>query len=482
MNALNRDLTALVRHVEREGLALANADPRRLGYHLMPPVGWMNDPNGLCWYQGNYHVFFQYSPFNANRGVIFWGHWSSPDLLHWQQLPVFLCPDQPWNVHGVFSGSALVEDDALYLYYTGSVKHMGDYDYINSGRDSNTALAITRDGVHADSNRLLLTNKDYPADASCHVRDPKVWKQDGKYYMVLGERTTDGVGKVLVYESDDKLCWTHINTLQTPQPFGYMWECPDLFEIDGQTILAVSPQGVAQNKNHFQNIYSCGYFPLHGDFRSAYTLGAYQEADLGFDYYAPQSFLAPDGRRIVLGWMGMPDASYKNPTADENGWQHAMTVPRELHWNGRAVTAQPIRELEQLRRNRREFSFDGTAHTEYSARADMEIVNLGTFLRLTLGDDLQIMYADGLLRLHLCTHSGYGRTMRVAEVGALQELRILLDSSSCEIFLNGGEQVMTTRFYPGINRQCTFEGKGLVELYDMGSMEFAYAEEKEEAH
>ena len=275
MNALNRDLNRLVRHFEQEDRAKVAADPRRLRFHLMPPVGWMNDPNGLCWYNGNYHVFYQYSPFNANRGVIFWGHWTSPDLLHWTQQPVPLCPDQPWNLHGVYSGSALVEEDALYLYYTGSVKFAGEYDFINNGRGSSTALAITRDGIHVDSNQVLLENKDYPADLSCHVRDPKVWKQDGRYYMVLGARTKDSVGEVLVYESEDKLHWKHINTLKTPEPFGYMWECPDLFCVDGQYILSMSPQGVSRQGNHFQNVYSCGYFPLNGDFRGAYTLGDY---------------------------------------------------------------------------------------------------------------------------------------------------------------------------------------------------------------
>ena len=99
MNVLNRDLNRLVRHFEQEDQAKIAADPRRLHFHLMPPVGWMNDPNGLCWYQGNYHVFYQYSPFDANRGVIFWGHWISPDLLHWMQQPVFLCPDQIGRAH-----------------------------------------------------------------------------------------------------------------------------------------------------------------------------------------------------------------------------------------------------------------------------------------------------------------------------------------------------------------------------------------------
>ncbi|MGN1014721.1 MAG: glycosyl hydrolase family 32, partial [Butyricicoccus sp.] len=203
MNALQRDLKRLVPLAEEWGAAQRDNDPTRQRYHLMPPVGWMNDPNGLCWYKGNYHVFFQYGPFDPTGGVKFWGHWTSSDLLHWTQQPVFLCPDQTWNIHGVYSGSALVEEDGLYLYYTGNVKHPstypGEYDYIYTGRGHNLALATTQDGIHADSNRLLMENKDYPDDVSCHVRDPKVWKQDGRYYMVLGARTKQDRGELLIY-------------------------------------------------------------------------------------------------------------------------------------------------------------------------------------------------------------------------------------------------------------------------------------------
>ncbi|MDO4174416.1 MAG: glycoside hydrolase family 32 protein [Eubacteriales bacterium] len=475
MNALYRDLNRLVRRIEAEDRAKVDADPRRLRFHLMPPVGWMNDPNGLCWYKGNYHVFYQYGPFDPDGGVKFWGHWTSPDMLHWTQQPVPLCPDQQWNLHGVYSGSALVEDDALYLYYTGSVKFAGDYDFINNGRASSTALAVTTDGIHVDSNQVLLENKDYPADLSCHVRDPKVWKQDGRYYMVLGARTKDSVGEVLVYESQDKLNWTHINTIKTPEPFGYMWECPDLFCVDGQYILSVSPQGVSRQGNRYQNIYTCGYFPLYGDFRGEYTLGDYIESDVGFDYYAPQSFEAPDGRRIVIGWMGMPDADYTNPTAAENGWQHGMSVPREIHWNGTRITALPVQELDALHTNHRSFSVEGTAvKLELDNGADIQITNEGKELRVAFGEDAAVVWTDGLLTLSLGERCGYGRTTRVAEVEKLVDMRILMDTSSLEIFINGGEQVMTTRFYPKQADSLTLEGVCKAEVYDMDAIQLDY--------
>ncbi len=477
MNALQKDLTLLVSRIEAGDRARVDADTRRLRFHLMPPTGWLNDPNGLCWYKGNYHVFYQYGPFDPNGGVKFWGHWTSPDLLHWTQQPAALCPDQTWDIHGVYSGSALVEEDALYLYYTGNVKHPGEnYDYVNSGRGHNVALAISSDGIHMDDNRLPLENKDYPDGLSCHVRDPKVWKQDGRYYMVLGARTVDSRGEVLVYESEDRLHWTHCNTITTPETFGYMWECPDLFCVDGQMILSLSPQGIKREGNRYQNVYSCGYFPLYGDFRGEYTLGEYAESDVGFDYYAPQTFEAPDGRRIVIGWMGMPDADYTNPTAQENGWQHCMSVPRELHWDGERLRAVPVRELDDLHTNGRTLTFDGTAQCPLAQGADIRIANRGASLHVMIGDAAAIEYGSGLLTLTLSETSGSGRTQRVAEVKTLTDLRILADTSSLEMFLNNGEQVMTTRYYPQRADTVRFGGQGDAEIFDMNAMEMTYLE------
>ena len=175
MNALQRDLKRLVPLAEKLGADTVAADCHRQHYHIQPPVGWLNDPNGLCCYDGAYHVFYQYSPFDASGGVKHWGHVRSTDLIHWEPLPVMLYPDQPFDCHGAYSGSALVENGALYLYYTGNVKHPGPYDYITAGRGHNLCLAVSRDGVTLDSKQCLMYNRDYPAGLSCQVRDPKVF-------------------------------------------------------------------------------------------------------------------------------------------------------------------------------------------------------------------------------------------------------------------------------------------------------------------
>ena len=172
--------------------------------HLEPTKGWLNDPNGLCFFKGEYHVYFQYSPDSAEgKGKKCWGHWSSPDLLKWKFTGTVLFPDLPEDRDGVYSGCGFVKEDTLYLFYTGNVKEAGDHDYITSGRGANVILVTTEDGHRMSPKKVLLRNQDYPDYCSCHVRDPKVWEEDGAYHMVLGARTLDSKGCVLYYVSED---------------------------------------------------------------------------------------------------------------------------------------------------------------------------------------------------------------------------------------------------------------------------------------
>ncbi len=446
MNALQRDLKKLVPLVESLGKANVEADPHRQQFHLQPPVGWLNDPNGLCVYGGQYHAFFQYGPFDVTGGVKHWGHAVSKDLLHWEPLPVMLYPDEPFDCHGVYSGSALIEGTEMYLYYTGNVKHPGDYDYIKQGRGHNVCLAVSHDGKTVASKQCLLYNKDYPAGLTCHVRDPKVFAYEGKYYMVLGARTLEDKGEVLVLESTDKLHWNHINTLTTPETFGYMWECPDLFCLDGQWYLAVSPQGI-----QCQNIYGCGYFAVYGDWRAHCTLGEFHEADFGFDYYAPQSFVDENGRRIQIGWMGMPDADYGNAPTVAHGWQHCFTVPRLLTKGpGGTLLQTPVPELD-ARRSAAALTLRNGEEASLSPCFDLTAAPAGDFA-LTVARGVELVYTeqDSTCVLQFTDPAqASGRTQRRTKLSApCRSVRVVGDRSSLEIFLNDGAAVFSTRYYP----------------------------------
>ena len=146
MNALNRDFKILTRLYEENNKEKVNSDYHRLNFHLMPPVGWLNDPNGLCEFNNEYHVFYQYSPFNAKGGIKFWGHYKSKDFINWESFDSKVYSDQPYDCHGAYSGSTLVHDGKMNIFYTGNVKNIGDYDYINSGREHNTVLIVSEDG------------------------------------------------------------------------------------------------------------------------------------------------------------------------------------------------------------------------------------------------------------------------------------------------------------------------------------------------
>lgn len=432
--------------------------------HIAPPVGWLNDPNGLCQYQGLYHAFYQYSPFDAAGGLKFWAHCTSKDLLHWNFEGVALAPDESFDCHGVYSGSALAEEGQLTLYYTGNVKQTGEHDYVRTGRESNTVCVTSRDGIHFGEKKLLMRNENYPADLTCHVRDPKVWKEDGRYYMVQGARTAEDKGVVLLFESADGLNWRSLSRMETEKAFGYMWECPDLYNIDGRTVLSISPQGVEADGLNYNNVYQSVTTFLEGDFRSARMNGVFRELDAGFDFYAPQSFETEDGRRIQIAWMGMPDADeyYTNRSLEE-GWQHTLTLPRELSVKDGILCQNPVRELDMWWNISMPFvnTYSGLIENCF----ELELSEVGERISLTLAGGLTLTWeeGEGIFRVEFTDDNlGAGRTRRGRKVEKLRDLRVIVDVSCVEVFINGGRDVFSTRFYP--------EGEGCsIELQAPGS-------------
>ena len=196
-----------------------------------------------------------------------------------------------------------------------------------------------------------MTTNDYPDDMSNHVRDPKIFKKNDKYYMVLGARDKEGIGMILLYESADLKNWTCKNSITTPQKFGYMWECPDYFKVEGRSVFAFSPQGIEAEEYRFANIYQSGYLadvrlPDTSQIRDIYK--KFREWDLGFDFNAPQTLEAPDGRRNLFGWAGVSASPYDNEPSIREGWQHSKTVPRQLSWKGGILCQKPVRELDAL--------------------------------------------------------------------------------------------------------------------------------------
>lgn len=449
----------------------------------------MNDPNGSCYYNGKYHIFFQYSPNSPlGSGGRFWGHYVSDDLAHFTFVDAPIVTDTEWDSDGAYSGTAYTADGVMEIYYTGNVKHPGNFDYINEGRGHNVIRVDFEDGIHPGEKQLLLTNDDYPADLSCHVRDPKVWKKDDAYYMLLGMRSRASKGGLLLMKSADRVRWFPVREIYPKDDFGFMLECPDYFTADGVQAVAFCPQGMVHHRNRFQNTYESGYCILDSDGNTLQdcndkknsflglektdscildgliSIDNFHEWDMGFDFYAPQTFTAPDGRQILIGWAGVPDAEYGNDPAIAEGWQHSLTLPREIRYREGKFYTRPVKELESRRGKKiTDFSKEENSATEaisgngfecdletgaWDVEMSMNAADDG--LLFMLNNDVQLLVKDGIVSLIFSGNKGCGRTERHAELmdGRVSNVRAIFDRSLLEIYINDGEVVFTTRYYP----------------------------------
>lgn len=459
---------------EHKSMERWSQDETRLAFHLMPPIGWLNDPNGLCQMDGVYHVFFQYSPFDARGGVKGWGHYTSEDLINWEYQGIPLWPDREEDRDGVYSGCGFTQEGVMHLYYTGNVKKPGEFDYILDGREANVLHVTSRDGLHVSEKEVVLGWQDYPKGYTRHVRDPKVWKESGSYYMVLGARRTDGKGAALLYRSADGKAWSLCREWTTEQPFGYMWECPDCFVSGGLRVLSISPQGIEREEYRMQNRYQQGYLVME-DWEQEVLSPVFREWDMGFDFYAPQTFEDEKGRRILIGWAGVPDMEpeYDNAPTIEKGWQHALTLPREITNRHGILCQYPVREIDGLRGEQIEAKSQIPIKVKQGI-FDLEIGELSDQeLKIAIGD-LLLSYKHGVFELSFSGDSGRGRKSRKGLVPRLTDIRVLADTTMIEVYLNHGEYVFTTRYYPeGRAREvCICCDSGRIRLWKMNPMSF----------
>jgi len=430
----------------------------RLGYHVMAKSGWINDPNGFCYFKGYYHIFYQHHPYSADWGPMHWGHARSKDLVHWEDLPIALTPGSKEDKDGCFSGSAIVKDDTLYLFYTGH-HYYGDNDPEHFWQNQN--MAYSKDGVNFTKYEHNPVIASEPEDNTHHFRDPKVWEDNGKYYMILGSQEKDGLGRVILYQSSNLKEWDYIDAIAKSESLedeGFMWECPDLFSLNQKDILLCSPQGIQETDKKYLNLFQTGYFLGHlNDDKNLFTREQFKELDYGHDFYAAQTTLAPNGRRILIGWMAM----WESPMPEkEDGWAGALTIPRELTLENNHLYMKPIEELKDLRTHsidtanitlkEPELIASKSSHIEVNIEHQFEHTQ-ETITKCELKDahnnllSLEYNVNNNELSLYRTDKDDY----RYATIESHQDLKlqIFIDKSSIEIFINDGEAVLTERYY-----------------------------------
>ncbi|WP_294920558.1 sucrose-6-phosphate hydrolase [uncultured Lactobacillus sp.] len=433
----------------------------RLNYHITTPSGWMNDPNGFSYYKGYYHVFYQYYPYSAKRGPMHWGHYRSQDLVHWEELPVALTPNSPEDKDGCYSGSAIEKDGRLYLIYTGN--HY--YDVNDHSRFYQTQnVAFSDDGIHFEKYSKNPVIALPPTDNSQHFRDPKVWQDGNEYYIVVGGQDKKGLGRAITYKSTDLLHWDYLGPITVSQGAdieGYTWECPDLFSLGREDVLLCSPQGIVAKGKEYLNCYQTGYFIGKMDYRNnQFKHGAFQELDHGHDFYAAQTMLTPDDRRIVFGWLDMWYADFPEQA---DGWCGALTLPRELTLKNDQLYMTPINELKQLRQEKvvDEKQTSSSMQVNVSDPQHLELL-LTAKTENWSGNEISFIFKNEqenlvtlswnkenneviLIRADKSTTDAqrYGKLRPNSKL----KIQVFIDTSSIEFFLNDGELVFSERYY-----------------------------------
>ncbi|RKI38994.1 glycoside hydrolase family 32 protein [bacterium D16-51] len=452
-------------------------------FHVAPPVGWMNDPNGFSIFQGKVHLFYQYHPYSDAWGPMHWGHYVSEDFVEWKELPAALAPDTGYDAAGCFSGSAIGAEEGHMLIYTGVMEKEGA-----DGKKEmvqQQCLAVG-DGIcykKVPENPVIPAERLPEGFSRKDFRDPKVWRENETYYLAAGNKNAQQDGQVVLFESKDLRAWRYLSVLADNQgKYGKMWECPDFFSLGQKYVLLVSPQDMQADGKEFHNGNQA--IALIGEYdRQNYHLQEEQvvSLDYGTDFYAPQTLETEDGRRIMVAWMQSWDMNIK---PEEQKWNGMMTVPRQLELRNNILYQRPVKELEHY-------------YTEEVVYIDREIsgscqlpgvqgrvLDLSIELKEGSYQEFAVFFAQNE-KYHISfryvraaqsiefdrTYSGMvrdavcQRSMRIKKTEGNLKLRFLLDRFSVELFVNDGMQTFTSTFYTPLDAEdIVFVCDGKVKL------------------
>ncbi|MFC7359108.1 glycoside hydrolase family 32 protein [Nocardioides astragali] len=475
-----------------------SGEPMRPTFHFTPARNWMNDPNGLVWYDGEYHLFFQYNPLGSAWGNMSWGHAVSRDLTTWEELPVAL---EHTPTEAVFSGSVVVDrantsglgsdgTPAMVAVYT-------SHDLITGHQGQSVAWST-------DKGRTWTRHPKNPVleIGSTDFRDPKVsWYAEGGYWVMAVALSTERV--VRLYRSDDLVAWTHLSDFGPAGSVEGIWECPDLFPlaVDGDPthtrwMLVVSVQ-VGGPAGGSGTQYFVGDFDgttFTADPVPGADPGGASWVDFGADYYAAVSFNdEPHGRRLVLAWMSNWDYGREVPTRPYRG---AMSAARSYELRTRRdqlVLAQaPVVEglAAQAQRNTSTEVVDGVHALPDSWRGSSAVLTVeldpgtasrcGLHVRVGDGERTVVGYDTAERTLYvdrtLSGDTGFHPDFRAVHSAPLDldegdrlALEIHIDTTSVEVYADGGRVVITDLVFPSptSDRIAVFAEGGAAHLHSL---------------
>jgi fructan beta-fructosidase len=448
-------------------------------FHFTPETNWMNDPNGLVYYDGEYHLFYQYHPFGNTWGTMHWGHAVSKDLVHWNHLPIALYPDHNGTI---FSGSAVIDWRDTSGFFNGGVGMVAIFTHADEYPDSGRPRQRQSVAYSTDRGRTWIKYEGNPVlsdEAMTDFRDPKVFwhKASNKWVMILAAGNC-----VRIYRSSNLKQWEFASEFGANEgSHAGVWECPDLFEL---------PVDGDRNRKKWVMVVSVGNSDEYPEgSRTQYFIGQFDGVrftnenapetvlwvDHGRDHYAGVTWSdipEEDGRRLFIAWMS--NLKYANHTPTEV-WRSAMTIPRSLSLRltpeGTRLFQTPITELESLRLKKLEWKDIEVKSNEdvlsnisgdiFEIIAEFELntaLEFGFKVRKSADQETIIGYdAEQQMLFIDRTRSGvsdfcehfpckHGAVM-IPDQNRIQ-MHIFVDRSSVEVFGNNGEVTMTDLIFP----------------------------------
>ncbi len=410
----------------QKATARAQADRHRPVYHFQPPALWMNDPNGPIYYQGYYHMFYQFNPYGDGWGNMHWGHARSKDLVRWEHLPIALWPSKENGEDHCFSGCAAIGPDGkLVLYYTS----IGPRDPEQWAATAEDDQALVWKKWPKNPILSLKSHGDVKID---DWRDPFVFREAGRWYMVVGGHRAGAKGGITLYASDDQINWKFLGIPFVGKEGN--WECPNLFKLDGKWVLIYSPHGPVRYYTGTLDLEGCKFKPEHEG-----TLDPGQ-------YYAPNGLEDPNGRRILWGWI--------NGFPANRGWNGCLTLPRVLHVGpDGALLQQPAPELTALREPKANHVDSKELGESPSVLSEVRGDVLEILAEIEMGDakaaGLAVRRSDDGKRAVTIRYDGKELDVAGARIplelakGKKLDLHIFLDRSVVEVYADHGRACVT---------------------------------------